>query len=110
MITKSEWEYIFMRAMYYMQNEDIPRNGRARLKHPERKVTGNLKKNSFKGRWVEENHFVIYMDENIAPYMPYTNEKWTSIKWKGAKNPNENWWQKAMESMVLNIRWELLER
>ena len=107
-MTKTEWEVIFLETMYVMQQYDIPRNKKAKLKHPERRTTGNLKHNAFKGQWVEHNHYVIYMDENIAPYMPYTNEKWISPKWKGAKNPNENWWQKSVKSAIGYLALEVL--
>ena len=29
--------------------------------------------------------------------MPYTNEPWVSPKWHGKKNPNEAWFQDAVE-------------
>lgn len=38
------------------------------------------------------NYFIVYIDTNIAPYVPYTNELWISPKWKGKKNPNQGWW------------------
>ena len=34
--------------------------------------------------------------------MPFTNEPWISPKWKGKKNPNEEWFQKASE-MIANL-------
>ena len=52
--------------------------------------TGNLAFNSLK---IEKDFGVahIYIDERIAPYMVYTNEKWISPKWHELKNPNEGW-------------------
>ena len=35
--------------------------------------TGNLKFNAIKGRWTGENRFTIYVDEQVAPYVYYTN-------------------------------------
>ena len=32
--------------------------------------------------------------------MPYTNEVWISPKWNGKKNPNEGWWNNAVEFIV----------
>ena len=34
---------------------------------------------------------VLYFDDEIAPYIYYTNEPWISPKWHGKKNPNEGW-------------------
>lgn len=62
--------------------------------------TGNLSINAIKYEWVDDNTFRVYVDQSIAPYMPYTNEPWVSPKWKGKKNPNEKWWQNAIEFIV----------
>jgi len=53
--------------------------------------TGNMAFNSLKYK-VEGNFIVVYVDTNIAPYVPYTNEPWISPKWNGKKNPNQDWW------------------
>ena len=46
----------------------------------------------------DENTFTIFVeDDQVAPYMPYTNEPWISPKWNGKKNPNEAWWQDAVK-------------
>lgn len=52
---------------------------------------GNMAFNSLKYK-VEGNYVIIYIDTNIAPYVPYTNEPWISPKWNGKKNPNQDWW------------------
>ncbi len=57
------------------------------------KDTGNLAYNSLKMKYVNPKECHIEVDQIIAPYMVYTNEVWISPKWKGRKNPNENWWQ-----------------
>lgn len=62
--------------------------------------TGNLSINAIRYEWKSENTYVIYVDKNIGYYMPYTNEKWIAPKWKGANNPNEGWWQKAVEEVM----------
>ena len=59
--------------------------------------TGNLATNGIQFVWENENTFTIYVEESIAPYMPYTNEPWESPKWNGKKNPNEAWWQDAIQ-------------
>lgn len=67
--------------------------------------TGNLRYNSIKYEFVDNKTFKIYVDEEIAPYMPYTNEPWISPKWNGKQNPNEGWWDnKAYPSVVNTIR------
>ena len=66
--------------------------------------TGNLSNNAIKFEWIDDNTFSIYVDgdgkEGVAPYMPFTNEPWISPKWNGKKNPNEGWWQEAVEKVV----------
>lgn len=37
-----------------------------------------------------------YVGNEQAYYMPYTNERWISPRWKGKKNPNEDWWDNAI--------------
>ena len=62
--------------------------------------TGNLATNGITFVWEDENTFTIYVNESIAPYMPYTNEPWKSPKWNGKKNPNEAWWQDAIKIVI----------
>lgn len=69
--------------------------------------TGNLRYNSIKGEAMQFASFSVgkvYIDEDIAPYMPYTNEPWISPKWHGKKNPNEGWFG---DSMVQDIAIKL---
>lgn len=81
-MTKSEFDKICMEAV---------RQVRKRAPYD----TGNLSNNGVRYEWTDKETFVIYVDENIAPYMPYTNEPWLSPRWNGKKNPNEQWWQDA---------------
>lgn len=62
--------------------------------------TGNLADNAIRFEFVG-NTCNIYVDEEIAPYMPYTNEKWLSPKWNGKQNPNEAWWQDTIENKIV---------
>ena len=48
--------------------------------------SGNLANNAVKLVY-GDGYFRIYVEEGIAPYMPYTNEPWISPKWHGRKNP-----------------------
>lgn len=58
--------------------------------------TGNLKYNALKYEFIGTK-FHMWVDEEIAPYMVFTNEKWIAERWKGAQNPNEGWWNYACE-------------
>lgn len=69
--------------------------------------TGNLALNSIKIEYKDEKTCVIYVDENIAPYMPYTNEPWVAKRWGGKKNPNQDWWSAANELCAEQIAKKL---
>lgn len=69
--------------------------------------TGNLSRNAIKIEFPSPSVCLIYVDEAIAPYMPYTTRPWIAPKWKGKKNPNEGWWQAAGELIVEYIAMEL---
>lgn len=62
--------------------------------------TGNLAMNAIKIEYPSPDVCVIYVDESIAPYMPYTTRPWISPRWNGKKNPNEGWWQTAGELLA----------
>lgn len=69
--------------------------------------TGNLALNAIQIEFISPTECKIHVDEKIAPYMPFTNENWVSPRWKGAKNPNENWWNRACE-FIMGIIADLL--
>lgn len=71
------------------------------------KDTRNLVDNAVKGEWQDDKTFHIYVDENIAPYMVYTNEPWTSTYWGDKQNPNEHWWNNAAELVMDLISYDL---
>lgn len=62
------------------------------------KDTGNLAINAIKSVY-EDGVWQVVIGGELAPYAVYTNEPWISPHWKGATNPNENWIQKAIESV-----------
>ena len=78
------------------------------------KDTGNLAYNAIKYKWISDHQFEIYIDvgdtdafvagekylQGTAPYTPFTNEKWISPYWNGKPNPNENWWNNAIEFII----------
>ena len=65
--------------------------------------TGNLRYNAIVKVRQGLDRIEIYVDLPTAPYMPYTNEPWLSDKWNGKKNPNEAWWNNAVETIVKEI-------
>ena len=69
--------------------------------------TGNLALNAIKIEFPSPDVCVIYVDESIAPYMPYTTKPWISPRWNGKKNPNEGWWQAAGELIAEFIAKEV---
>ena len=69
--------------------------------------TGNLQDSAIKVVAVSENEVRIYVDEAVAPYVPYTNEPWLSPKWNGKKNPNEGWFDRAAEAVAQAIAAQL---
>lgn len=67
--------------------------------------TGNLADNGVRYVWENEETFTIYIDDGnngIAPYMKYTNENWDLFRppLHGKKNPNEAWWQDAVNLCI----------
>lgn len=65
----------------------------------QRGSTGNMAWNASKLRHNTKSS-VIYVDERIAPYLPYTDLPWLSPIWKGHKNPNEGWFERAADSVA----------
>ena len=65
--------------------------------------TGNMATLATKVEKVAENRVRIYVDSAIAPYVVYTNEPWLSQKWKGKKNPNEKWFERAVEMVAQEL-------
>lgn len=72
----------------------------AQLRNLAPKDTGNLAYNAIKIEFPSPNVCHIYVDESIAPYMPFTTRPWVHPRWHGKKNPNEGWWQSAGEFLT----------
>jgi hypothetical protein len=66
----------------------------------QRKSTGNLASNAVQSENESPGVWVLYVDESIAPYMPYTNEPWLSERWHGKKNPNEGWFDRLAKEVM----------
>lgn len=104
MIDKRMFDRVFLQAVDEL-----------RKKAP--KDTGNLAYNAIKYRWNSPTQFEIYVDvgdttafvmgeplqRGRAPYMPFTNEMWISPRWNGKKNPNEEWWNRAIVDIIKYI-------
>lgn len=79
--------------------------------------TGNLKYNAIRFEWHSDDEFVIYVNEDIAHYMKYTNESWDNFRppLQGKKNPNEGWWERSAKNIAswistcLNVNYEQVE-
>ena len=69
--------------------------------------TGNLALNAITIEFPSPDVCIIYVDESIAPYMPFTTRPWVSPRWNGKKNPNEGWWQAAGELIAEYIAAEV---
>ncbi len=66
--------------------------------------TGNLRYNAILKSRVSADKVVIYVSIEQAPYMPYTNEPWIAERWKNKKNPNEHWWNNAVEQIMKEVQ------
>lgn len=81
------------------------------------KRTGNLRYNAIRVENLGDGKWRLYVDENIAPYMKFTEEPWEQkmIKMgnfkKGEviermrtwKNPNQGWFEKACDRVAVYI-------
>ncbi len=68
--------------------------------------TGNLADRAITIEFIGDNTCEIYVDDAIAPYVPYTNEEWISPRWNGKKNPNQGWIDNAFENILNTIASE----
>lgn len=65
--------------------------------------THNMQNNATNVENLGGGKWRLYVDENIAPYVPYTNEPWVSPKWNGKKNPNQGWFERATDLVARYI-------
>ena len=93
-------------ALWKVREDEIPRRKGVKLKYPNRQVTGNMKFNATKVEYLGKTSR-IFVDENIAPYVPYTNEPWVSPRWNGTQNPNENWFDDFTLAFAQQLAREL---
>ena len=69
--------------------------------------TGNMALNAAKVEFPSPDKCVIYIDEKIAPYLPFTNEAWVAERWHGKKNPNEGWFERAADYIASYVSEKL---
>lgn len=87
-----------------LRNTDFVPNPETRYKKGG--STGNLKDHGLSIN-ITQNEVVVFLDQSKAPYVPYTNEPWVAAKWKGAKNPNEGWWERFVEEFLNRLAKKL---
>ena len=68
---------------------------------------GNLRDHGISFEKTGRNQYTISIGAPGAPYAVYTNEVWVAPRWKGKRNPNEHWIDKAVEEAVLLIAEEV---
>ena len=115
-MTQGEFELLVKKAFKVFQNSVPNKNTRYvsyyinRYGNRQRGSTGNMAYNALQSRFKAlktKYKAEIYIDDKIAPYFHYTNEKWVSPKWKGHKNPNEGWVKRGTDNVVRLITQEL---
>lgn len=67
--------------------------------------TGNLADVAIKMEQIGEGLYVIKVDQNIAPYMKYTEESWANFAYplQGKQNPNEGWFKRSAKIVALSL-------
>lgn len=68
--------------------------------------TGNLQ-DAVKVRDLPNGGFEVYIDTGQAPYAPFTIEPWTHGQWNGRANPNEGWFDEAIDEFVRRTKLQL---
>ncbi len=96
-MTKTEIIDICIQTVEEMREEWVP-NPNTRY----RTSTGNMAFNALRYE-VTADGLVVGVDENIAPYAPYTEFPWISPKWRGKTNPNEGWWERFCGELARRI-------
>ena len=73
------------------------------------KDTYNLANNAIKCNYEGNGVWTLTIDEEIAPYMKYTEEDWSQFRppLQGKQNPNEAWFEHAVADVAELIRLEL---
>ncbi len=108
-MTEAEFEMLVNKAFKVFQdvvpNKNTRYLGRYKNRYGnwQRGSTGNMAFNALQLRYRQlKTGFKaeIYINDTIAPYVYYTNEKWKSPRWKGHKNPNQGWVKKGANAVA----------
>ena len=94
-MTVEKFQAACLYAFRYVQRRIVP-NPKTRYITS----TGNMALNAFKIEFPDNMTCRVWIDEDIAPYVFYTNEPWVAARWHGKKNPNEGWWDRAVKDFV----------
>ena len=115
-MTQAEFELLVKKAFNTFQ-EFVPNKNTRYISYyinkygnKQRGSTGNMAFNALQARFKALNtkHIAeIYINDKIAPYVYYTNERWLSPKWKGHKNPNEGWVLRGANKVALVVAKEV---
>ena len=115
-MTQAEFEMLVNKAFKVFQDV-VPNKNTRYVRYyknaygnMQRGSTGNMAYNALQSRFMTlKTGFKaeIYINDKIAPYVYYTNERWLSPKWKGHKNPNEGWVLKGANKVALLISKEI---
>ncbi|MDR3216119.1 MAG: hypothetical protein LBT55_01720 [Clostridiaceae bacterium] len=69
--------------------------------------SGNLRRNGVRLENTAPGMWEIYMETDITPCAPYTNESGMSLWRSGAKDPNEGWIERVFGEISRRIADEL---
>lgn len=100
-MTKKEFFRLCISIVEEMRADFVP-NPKTRYKTS----TGNMAFNALKYR-IDGNAFIVYVDEDIAPYVWYTLKPWLSPKWHGKRNPNQDWNKAFAQEFSYRLRAKL---
>lgn len=100
-MNRAQIEAAAIRVVEAMREKWVP-NPETRYKTS----TGNMAFNALQYR-VEGDRFIVYINTDIAPYFPYTDEPWTAPRWDWKKNPNEGWTRRFADEFVRRFNAEI---
>jgi hypothetical protein len=84
------WELVRLRSLFMMRNR-TPKDSR------------NLELNATRSYPIQ-NGFIIQAKKALAFYAPFVNGKWISPRWRGKKNPNEGYFEKASVDIIRYVK------
>lgn len=95
-----------------MNKQQIVRSLLRQIRNATPVDTGNLKASTMSKR-IDSNTWIIYVnagddpyakyERGLAPYVPFVNEPWISSFWRGRQNPNQGYWNRAVEKAIRDL-------